>query len=494
MQGIEAAINDRNKYPVNREVLSDTLCRQYEGYELSEKAEKNIAALKQDNTYTICTAHQPNLLTGYLYFIYKIAHAIKLSQELNGQHADKHFVPVYFMGSEDNDLDELGTFRYNNERYTWDAEGQKGAVGRMKTKSLKPLLDNLFRVMGPPGEHTDKLKELLTKAYLNHKTMGAATRYIVNELFGMYGLLVLDPDDAAFKQEIKDVIKDDLQHHIANDKVNEQVAALNKLYKSQAYPRKINLFYLGDQLRERIERDGDSWTVLNTDIKWSKDELLKEVDEHPEHFSPNVILRGVLQERILPDVAFIGGGAEVAYWMQLKTVFEHYGTFFPVILLRQSALWIEPKGLELIEKAGLDMAEMFMPTEELNKAHVAEHGSDDWKNDEQKAAIEKVLSELKEQAKALDPTLEASADAVLTKINYQLSVLEKKMLRAEKRKHETELLRIARLKELLFPANSLQERKENFTEYYTLHGQTFIDKVVAHTLPLGNEFMIISVR
>ena len=168
--GIQQAIADRNKHPVNRELLAGALAQQYAHLSKHDKVIANLEKLGEDNTFTICTAHQPNLLTGYLYFIYKIIHAIKLADELNVQYPDKHFVPVYYMGSEDNDLDELGTFRYNNQKYVWDADGQKGAVGRMKTHSLKPLLDELFKVLGPPGDATEELKEELAKAYLDEKS------------------------------------------------------------------------------------------------------------------------------------------------------------------------------------------------------------------------------------------------------------------------------------------------------------------------------------
>lgn len=491
--GIENAIKERGKYPVNRQVLTDTLQKQYASLNKSEAVVNNLAALTNENTYTICTAHQPNLLTGYLYFIYKIAHAISLADMLNKKHTDKHFVPVYFMGSEDNDLDELGVFRYGANKYRWDADGQKGAVGRMNTKSMKTVLDELFRVMGPPGAHTDELKELLQNAYLQHDTIGQATQYLVNELFGRYGLIVFDPDDADFKREIADVITDDLLNHTANGLVSKQAGALNELYHSQAYPRKINLFYLHDQLRERIERTGDQWQVLNTDIAWTQEELLQELKEHPERFSPNVILRGILQERLLPDVAFIGGGAEVAYWLQLKTVFEHYHTFYPTVLLRQSALWIEPKAVELQEQTNLSVAELFTDTETLIKGHVVTNTENDWQTGAEAAAFAGIMQQLKEKATALDPTLEASAEAALAKIKHQLTVLEKKMLRAEKRKHETATHRIAKLKEWLFPNESLQERTENFIEYYTLHGQEFIDTVVQCIKPIDNKFLIISI-
>lgn len=490
--GIEAAIADRAKHPVNRQLLVDTLTRQYSDLNQSALVSNNIKALGNDNTYTICTAHQPNLLTGYLYFIYKIAHAIQLANHLNGKHPDKHFVPVYYMGSEDNDLDELGTFRYGGEKYVWDADGQTGAVGRMTTKSLKPLLDKLFRVLGPPGEHTEQLKELLTNAYLQHDTIGKATQYLVNELFGKYGLLVLDPDEAAFKHEMLSILEDDLLNHTANPIVTKQAELLAENYKSQAYPRDINIFYLHDQLRERIERDGDKWIVLNTDISWTKDELLAELREHPERFSPNVILRGILQERILPDVAFIGGGAEVAYWLQLKTLFAHYGVFYPAVLLRQSVMISGVQAVELQHKTNLTTKDVFKPIEQLTKEYIATHSEGQWQTGEEQKGFEALMQQLKEKATALDPTLAASAEAALAKVKKQLTVLEQKMLRAEKRNHDTELVRIEKLKELLFPNGTLQERVENFIEYYPLYGDGLIDALVNEGEPLKSEFLVIS--
>lgn len=492
MSGIEAAIAERSNYPVNRKALVSTLNKQYNSLNKTKQVEQNLAALADEHTYTICTAHQPNLLTGYLYFIYKIAHAISLAQLLNTKHTDKQFVPVYYIGSEDNDLDELGVFKYNNKKYKWDADGQTGAVGRMDTKSLQPILNELFSVIGPPNEHTEQLKKLLTSAYLEHNTIGAATQYLVNELFGKYGLIVIDADDAAFKHELVDVIEDDLLNHNANSIVSKQAEQLAAIYKSQAYPRDINLFYLKDNIRERIERDGDNWHVLNTDISWSKEELLKELKDHPEHFSPNVILRGVLQERILPNVAFIGGGAEVAYWLQLNKMFKHYNTFFPVVMLRQSALWIEPKAAVLQQKAGLSTEQLFQPTDLLIEEYVKANSASDWTTNGENEAFEDLLKQLQDKAVNIDATLSASAAAALTKIQHQLAVLEKKMLRAEKRKHQTYTDRLYKLKDMLFQNNSLQERTENFIEYYPFYGQAFIDIIVKSIHPVENEFLVVS--
>lgn len=489
-EGLDKAIAERGKYPVNRKVLVDILTQQYSSIEQTEQVKTNINLLANENTFTVCTAHQPNLLTGYLYFVYKILHAIKLAEVLKQEHPDKNFVPVYYMGSEDNDLEELGTFRYKGDKYVWDGDGQQGAVGRMKTKGLKHMLHELTRLFGPPGENCEQLKEMLYKAYLEHDTIAAATQYLVNELFGRYGLVVLNPDEAGFKEEILPIIKDDLQNQTAHTIVSKQIEQLSVKYKAQAHPREINLFYLIDGLRERIEKKSDKWVVVNSDIQWTEANLLEELEAHPERFSPNVILRGLLQESILPDVAFIGGGAEVAYWMQLKSLFEHYKVFLPVVLLRQSVLWIGEQEMKLMNKLGMNSKDIFVPEAELVKKYVSAHSDKDWQTDTEAAAIEQILNELKEKATAIDSTLRASAEASLTKMQKQLSVLQQKMLRAEKRKMQEELQRVMRLRHALFPNNGLQERVDNFSDYFLNYGYAFFDIVKDGIMPMEASFLV----
>jgi bacillithiol biosynthesis cysteine-adding enzyme BshC len=494
LKGIEKAIKERAKFPVNRKLLADVLRKQYAALDMHKNVAQNLDLLELENSFTVCTAHQPNLLTGYLYFIYKIVHAIKLASELKKAFPHNNFIPVYYMGSEDNDLDELGVFRYGDKKFRWDAAGQTGAVGRMNTESLKPLLDELFKLLGPPGENCEELKTIITKAYLEHHTISAATQYLVNELFGRYGLVVLDPDEAAFKQAFIPVMQDDLLNQTAYSIVSAQIEKLETNYKAQAQPRSINLFYLKDNLRERIEKKGEKWIVVNSTISFTKDELLNELNEYPERFSPNVILRGLFQETILPDVAFIGGGAEVAYWLQLKTLFENYKVFYPAILLRQSILWIEPGNAKRQEQLGLSVQDIFKNEAELVRQYIAKNSSDEWQTDEEAKAIEQILNELKRKATSLDPTLRASAEAALAKIKYQLQVLEKKMLRSEKKKMQEQLLKITRLKNALFPNNSLQERVENFSEYFIQYGQRYLDILHDSMEPLRSEFLIINCR
>ncbi len=490
-EGLTQAISERSKFPVNRKALVGALTMQYECLTKHPKTEENIQLLLNENTYTVCTAHQPNLLTGYLYLIYKILHAIKLAEQLSELHPDKHFVPVFYIGSEDNDIEELGTFRFRGKKYVWDGNGQSGAVGRMNTAGLKPMLNELFKLFGPPGKNCDELQALLTSAYLQHDTIGAATQYLVNELFGRYGLVVLNPDDATLKATFIPVMEDELLYQHACPIITEQIEKLGAHYKIQAHPRPINLFYLTDQLRERIEKNSDKWEVLNTDIKWSQTELLEELKQHPERFSPNVMLRGLFQETILPNVAFIGGGAEVAYWLQLKPLFQHYKVFYPSIHLRQSVLWIGNQQARLRSQLAFTTTDIFKPVLQLEREYITKNSKEDWQTQSETSAIENILNSLKQKATAIDPTLSASAEATLTKMKHQLEALEKKMLRAEKKKMEVDLLRITRLKNALFPNNSLQERVENFSEYYLQYGPAFFDIIKEGINPLASQFLVV---
>lgn len=489
--GIQQAIADRKHYPINRHILVDTLKKQYASLPAHHAVNNNIDLLWDENTFTICTAHQPNLMTGYLYFIYKIAHTIKLAEHLNTTYPGQKFVPVYYMGSEDNDLDELGTFRYEGKKFVWEAEGQTGAVGRMRTESLKPILDELFKLLGPPGDNLKELKKIITQAYLQHSNIASATQYLVHELFGRYGLVVLNPDEDDFKRCILHILKDDLITHSALPLATHTIDQLSVHYKAQAHPRQINLFYLKDNIRERIERHGEVWTVINTDIQWTEQELLAELETYPGRFSPNVILRGLFQECILPNIVFIGGGAEVAYWLQLKDIFTHFNVFFPVIMLRQSAMWIDAKAAKLRKELGLSITDLFKKEIDLVKHYILANSSDDWQTNEEAIIMENTIEQLKQKAVLLDPTLRSSADAVLTKIKHQLQVLERKMYRAEKRKLQAQLARITKLRAMIFPNDSLQERYENFLPYFLQHGHEYTDFIKEGTSAMNTGFLVI---
>lgn len=487
--GIADAIAERSLSDEARHILADTLNRQYEQLHVGEAVKENIEALRSRNTYTVCTAHQPNLLGGPLYFFYKIIHAIKLADDLNLRHPDKKFVPVFYLGTEDNDLEELGNFWFYGRKYHWDTK-QTGAVGRMRTDDLQDLLHSLFAAMGPEGELKDSLQSLIQTAFAKGQTIAAATRQLVHQLLGARGVLVLDPDDAALKAQFTSVMRDDLLMHKAARIVEKTSAELNRNFSAQAFPRPINLFYLKENLRQRIEKSEDGYTILDTDIRFSEDQILKELAQYPERFSPNVILRGLYQETILPNVAFIGGGAEVAYWLQLKDVFEEYGVFFPAIILRQSFLFVDKLTKNVFDKTDLSIEEIFEDVDAvIRKRALLNNPKLELSNE--KDTFEKSFALWRSKARKVSAALDYSTEAVYKKMLKQLEVLEQKMLRAEKKKYEILRQRILAIRAHLYPAGSFQERKLSFMEYYLKYGNAFFEEIYLHTLPLGNQFGII---
>jgi len=490
LNGIQQAIHYKEQQKIDRNSLVEVLQQQYAAIDKDDAVIKNISALQSFNTFTICTAHQPNLFTGPLYFIYKILHAIKLAEYLKEQLPPLHFVPVFYMGSEDADFEELNHFTVAGKKYQWTTN-QKGAVGRMVIdKKLIGLIDELALQIGVEP-HGAELINLLHEYYQDGDTIQSATLKIVNRLFGNYGLLVLIADDARFKKAIIPIFEDDLFYEKPSEIIEGTCKKLSEHYDVQAHPRNINLFYLKDDIRERIIKTGNLFTVNNTNVKFTEQELKSELKNHSARFSPNVILRGLYQETILPNVAFIGGGGELAYWLQLKDLFTHYTIPFPVLVLRNSFLIIENKARDLIEKLGLSTEEIFTSELEILNAIIEKEGKKPQLNGEVEQ-LSLVYDNLKKTVSTVDSSLLKHIEALKIRSVNQLMEVGKKMLRAERKKYEAERRQIGKLKEQLFPNNGLQERVENISSFYAKRGQNFIDDLYKHSLSLEQKFMVLN--
>ena len=288
------------------------------------------------------------------------------------------------------------------------------------------------------------------------------------------------------------IFKDDLLNQTASGIVEKTAERLsNAGYKVQANPREVNLFYLKDDIRERIEMVGGEWRVVNQKERFSQQDLLKELNEHPDRFSPNVILRGLYQETILPNLAFIGGGGESAYWLQLKDLFNHYKVPFPMLLLRNSFLIVEKKWQERISKLGFTIEDFFLSSEELLNTVVMNESKNEVKLNGSLSALEQMYENFKKQASAVDSSLEKHVEALKLRTVHRLQELEKKMLRAEKRKFADQQRHINIIKEQLFPKNNLQERIDNFSYYYAKWGSGLIDKLYEHSLSVESKFVIL---
>lgn len=490
IKGIKASIENRKLFATDRTLLVKILKNQYQNIQLTAKQSKHIADLNNNNTFTICTAHQPNIFTGQLYFIYKIIHAIKLAEELKIKIPENNFVPIYYMGSEDADLDELGYIFIKGEKYQWDTQ-QTGAVGRMKVDEALIKLMHLISgqlLIYPFGK---EIISIIKKCYQIGSTIEEATFLLVNELFAIYGLLILLPDSAAVKNAFAPIIKKELLTGFSHIAVKETVAHFPVIYKAQASGRDINLFYLLQNKRERIEKLGEEYIIVNTSLKFTKEAILAELAAYPERFSPNVILRPVLQETILPDIAFIGGGGEIAYWLELKKVFEAAQVPYPMLVARNSFLFINKEMQELAKKLQLDFIDLFKPELTVINQLIKRDSKVQISLEKEKATIINLYDQLKAIAGNIDVTLQAHTESLQKQALKKIEALEKKMLRAEKRKFETQQRQVQNLRAQLFPNNSLQERVENMMPLYALWGKDFIKNIYDHSNGLDQEFGII---
>ncbi len=483
LEGIKAAIQQRQGFSEHREVLVKVLREQYKGLSLSSQVEQNIQLLLQPNTFTITTAHQPVIFTGPLFFTYKILHAVKLAQTLREQLADYHFVPVFYMGSEDADIDELGSMSVDGKTYKWQTK-QTGAVGRMKVDNaflhLLQQLENQVNVL-PLGED---IISIFKRCYRFGTTIQQATLEVVNELFGEYGVVVLIPDNKDLKCLLDRVFRKEIEEQFSHKEVEKTLAQLSRLYKVQAGGRELNLFYLLDDSRERIEKKGDAFVVQNKGLHFTKEQLLEEINNHPERFSPNVILRGVLQETVLPNVAFIGGGGELAYWLELKGVFNAAQVPYPVLVLRNSFLVINEKQQEKIAQLHFAATDFFKDSLSLIDDLVKRTSENTVSIENEIEEVKGVLAKLKQLSAKVDVTLGEHTLALSGLFEKKLMALQKKIVREERRKYTTQHQQIETIKLQLFPNGSLQERVENVSAFYALYNKAAGMRVMVKNLSI----------
>jgi len=471
-----------------REIMVSSLKKQYQKVKLKSS---NIDLLAREKTFTVTTGHQVCLFTGPLYFFYKIISAINTCSELKKTYPDYDFVPVFWMATEDHDFEEANHFFLPSGKVDWES-GQGGAVGRMTPEGLNEVLEELKEKLGV-GYRSGEILELFKKAYINHDNVADATRYLVDALFGEYGVVCIDGDDPVLKGAMIPDFAKELVEKTSYKAMTATNRELGEHYSLQVTPREINLFYLGNQLRERmVETEEGEYEVLNTNIKFSPAELKEELEHHPERFSPNVVIRPLYQEVILPNLAYIGGGGELNYWFQLKKVFEEFNVTFPILMLRNSVMVIDQKSSELIEKLDLSIDDLFRKTAfELEQELVTESSDEELHLREHREELETLYLKIEKKLRQVNPQLEKSARSGFVRSERILSNLEEKMMRAEKKKHDILMGRLHRLRDSLFPREGLQERNLSFIPLYEEFGADLIPLLMENLDPFGGQFTVL---
>ena len=501
LEGIKKAIQERKFSAIQRQTLVSVLENQYQvlgtikeekNTAAFEKVQANIGLLKNDNCFAVTTAHQPNLFTGPLYFFYKIIHVIKLAAELKAQFPENEFVPVYYMGSEDADLAEVGSYSIDGAKHQWKTK-QTGAIGRMLVDDhLLQLLQNLegYWTVKPDGKEA---LAIIKAAYKKGNTINEATLQMVHLFFGQYGLVVVQPDDAKLKSLFVEVMQKELTTQFSHTAIQPTLKSLSENYHVQSEGRAINLFYLKDATRNRIEKTGELFSVVDTNIQFTQAEIIQELQAHPDRFSPNVILRGAYQETIIPSVVFVGGGGELAYWMELKNVFEQAGVDYPVIILRNSFLFINDKQAKQWASLEFNIEALFNSIQALEIAFVKTQSVENLALTEHIASLTDLYKVIQQDVIKIDSSLGDHALNLSVQAQKKLALLEKKMIRAEKRKQHTSLARIHNIKSELFPDNNLQERVENFSNWVGDFGWNWVEAILNNSNSVDASFTIIHV-
>ena len=453
------------------------------------QVKSNIDSLLNEETFTLITAHQPCLFTGPLYFIYKICSAINLSRQLNREFSENHFVPVFITGGEDHDFEEMNHLNIYGRKIEWNHPKQGGPVGRMSLDNIQDSIEELDLVLGK-SDNANEIMLRIKKYFSGNNNYGSSLIEFVDSIFSSYGLVICNMDQRNLKKAFIPIMEDELVNNSSFNIVPKTQLQLKEIgFGEQAHVRPINLFYLGENSRTRIIKEANEYYIA--DKKYTESEILELLHAEPENFSPNVVLRPIYQELILPNLAYIGGGGEIAYWLERKAQFAHYKIPFPMLIRRNSALYLSKSSQKLINKTGLSLEQIFTNDLEYFLAQWVKNQSD-ISVDDSKEKILAVLDEVGLKAAALDSTLKNYVGAEATKIGKLVDNIGKRMLKSAKSKQEITINRIKKLYDNLFPLNSLQERKENFLPMYVDHGKAFVDYLIEEFDPLDKQFIIIS--
>lgn len=441
----QIALKRQSYTAAQRELLTKVLDEKYKDLSVSEKLKSNLNRLKEAHTFTLTTGHQLCFMTGPLYFIYKILHVIKLSEDLNNTFPNEHFVPVYWMASEDHDFEEIRSFLLFGQKWTWESS-QKGAVGQFDTNDLQPLLQALAeKFQNEPGSEIHRLIE-------KFKTPNYGNGFFefVHELFSVYGLVIIDADNAQLKESAWPIWEKDLYTNDIHNAVIDQTQALkDQGLNIPIESKESNLFLISKQKRERIDKTGS--------IQFEKD--------HSFQLSPNVVLRPLYQEWILPNLAYIGGPSEIAYWQQLPLAFETLALPFPLTLQRAGAILLQQKDVELIQKLGFEQQDFLTDKAELKERYLKQVGDqepnygqlDAFWSGYKDSFLKIVQEELPQEIRMIE--------AELTRIQKQKEALEERFEKMRKAKFDKALKQIEQVSEKIQPKGQLQERTFNLLSF-----------------------------
>lgn len=455
-----------------RQVLHQVLSDQYQSTKTSTRTKFNIDALQKDNAFTITTGHQLCLFTGPLYFVYKIASIINLAEQCHFNDPKSVYVPVFWMATEDHDFEEINHFHGRKEKFEWETS-QAGGVGRMNPEEVLRLTERLKIEFGWTL-NGQKLIQWFTEAY-SKSTLSEATHYLVNELFGSYGLVILDADDSRLKQLAIPCFEQEIREESVLKAYTKMEESWPNQYKKQVNARACNLFYLDDNFRGRlIKNDHQTWEIDGREGVVSEADLIKDLHQNPEKFSPNVLMRPMYQEIILPNLAYIGGGGEIAYWFLLKEIFDTFSIDFPYLILRNSVINCSEKIEGKITNGGFAWKDVLLSESDF----IAQYANENYKENPSIESAKHAFSKLWEDLKQEHPELLATLEHREKQVGKSLIKADTTLKRKWKSDQNELITRFGTVKQAIFPKGKFQERYANYFEQYIVEGECFIKRLV----------------
>ena len=480
---INKEITVRNDFTYEKRIiLSNLLNEQYATLEhFHESVKNNIQLLKNENTYTITCGHQLNLFTGSYFFVFKVLTTIRLARILNNTFKDKQFVPVLWLANEDHDFDEINHFELFGKLYVWNFDSQQTIAGEIATTDIKPFLDQLPKELEPYKRH-----------YTKYHNLTLSTFSLLNDLFGENGLIIVDATHTLLKKQFIPIMHADLEHEIHYRLIQETNEFLIKHhYKCQLSPRPINLFYIepNTKKRLRITHENGKYRALNSNITWSKASIKDEITNFPERFSPNAALRPLYQETILPNVVFVGGPAELCYWLQLKSIFDYHNIPYPLLKFRLSGSIVNQNYLKKWLSYGLKFEDFFLEEPILTKKIIQhEHKLDfSYENELQETLFTSYLEKLKK----IDHGLVSLTAHEFSSIKKMFSTIEKKAFKTAERKNIEKNNQLKKIQSKVIENKVLAERRIGFFSFYLNHPSLLSDLLT--NFPLEDLFYIIEI-
>jgi bacillithiol biosynthesis cysteine-adding enzyme BshC len=472
----------------NRKILIETLRRQHANSgTLTRRVEGNLMSLESERCFAVVTGQQVGIFGGPLYTIYKALHTIILATELTRKYSDYLFVPIFWQETEDHDFEETSSvtivtsnFELRDITYIPEIDITRRQVGSVKFE--KDALERVFSEIEsfiPKTDFTDDVLSLYKASYQDDFTFAEAQAQLLGELLCEDGLLILDANTYELKSQASYLFKKeiettpDLSQHI--QKIGRELEKSG--YHSQLDSQGLNLFMVEKGRRHKLSKNETDFSY--NDRLLTDSEIHTILIEHPERFSMNVVMRPLVQDTILPTVAYIAGPSEVAYFAQLRPAYDWAGINMPMIIPRIGMTIVEDRFEKLLQKYNITTSEFLEKgaeiVETILKTEQEKILSDSFSDVNKK--IDLALESLRDVISTTDATLDSALTSLKGKILTNLKDFESKSLAAERKKVSAMRQQFEKARNILLPNNVLQERELNLLYFLNKYGLDFWKKL-----------------